>query len=188
MKNAHWYDNLVSNSIERLNEILEYKDNNRLFELIENIHFSTGHDFRQELYNVLFYYSNFDSDKYRIIKRNDFSYVIGMIDFINEIWWNIDDDGQLYFLEITTKRNVKFNNKTIEIISKNYTFSSRFVECENEIIKDFCKNGTCVFDDYSMRNIYVNYDKLIEILYEILKEENWKDGEFNEEKAYSKYF
>ena len=59
-----------------------------------------------------------------------------MIDFINEIWWNIDDDGQLYFLEITTKRNLEFNNKTI--ISKNYTFSSRFISCESEIIKDFC--------------------------------------------------
>ena len=140
MKNAHWYDKLVSNSIERLNEILEYKDNNRLFELIENIHFKTGNDYRQELYNVLFHYSNFDYDKYRIIKRNDFSYVVGIIDFINEIWWNIDDDGQLYFIEITTKRNVELNNKTIEIINKNYTFSSRLVECENEIIKDFCKN------------------------------------------------
>ena len=37
MKNAHWYDELVSNSIERLNRILEYEDNNRLFELIENM-------------------------------------------------------------------------------------------------------------------------------------------------------
>lgn len=186
MKNEHWYDKLVSNSIKRLNEILEYEDNKRLFELIEKIHFSTGHDYRQELYNILFYYSNFDSDKYRIIERNDFSYVVGMIDFINEIWWNIDDDGQLYFVEITTKRNLEFNNKTI--ISKNYTFSSRFISCESEIIKDFCKNGTCMFDDYSMRHIYVNYDKLIEILCEILKEENWIDGKFNEEKAYSKYF
>jgi hypothetical protein len=29
---------------------------------------------------------------------------------------------------------------------------------------------------------------LIEILCEILKEENWTDGKFDEEKAYSKYF
>jgi hypothetical protein len=186
MKNEHWYDELVSNSIKRLNEILEYDDNKGLFFLIEKIHFSKGHDYRQELYNILFYYSNFDSDKYRIIERKDFSYVVGMIDFINEIWWNIDDDGQLYFLEITTKRKVEFNNETI--ISKNYTFSSRFIGCESEIIKDFCKNGNYMFNDYSIRNICVNYDKLIEILCEILNEENWIDGKFDEEKAYSKYF
>ena len=201
-------DNLLKNLFEKSKaefyEILKDNNNKKLFELIEQININNTHNYFQILYNIFNFHSNFE---YNIHEHKDFSYIIDMIDFLHDIEYCIDDDGELYFIrfEVQHKYDECFLNKLQNINILNalkksifmYSFSSRQFESDELIKKDFLKH----YDGYNIltiEKISVNYEKLLNILEEILKDENWECKPnklsnincyfFNEKKAFDKYF
>lgn len=195
---------LFEKSKVKFYEILKDNNNKKLFELIEQINTNNTHKYFQVLYSIFNFHSNFE---YNIYEHEDFSYIIDMIDFLEDIAYCIDDDGELYFIRFEVQYGYdedflnKFQNTSIlNTLKKSifiYSFSSRPFEFDELIKRDFLKN----FNEYnilSIKRIKVDYEKLFNILREILKDENWeyKCNElnkvncyiFNDEKAFDKYF
>lgn len=185
-------------------EILKDNNNKKLFELIEQINTNNTHKYFQVLYSIFNFYSNFE---YNIHEHKNFSYIIDMIDFLQDIAYCINDDGELYFtrFEVQYKYNEdfldKFQNacilKTLQKSIFIYSFSSRPFEFDELIKRDFFKNSN-EYNILFIKRINIDYEKLFNILREILKDENWEykcnklNNEncyvFNDEKAFDKYF
>jgi hypothetical protein len=146
----------------------------------------------------MFYCSpDFEKEIIDIVDFKDFSYIIALDKFLREIWWCLEDDGQLSFIKVDNT----FCIKDKEIKRTNYMFTTRFVEDKKNILLDF-KSKTSFYHDINKTEIkgdYVDYDMLINILQEITKESNWLPYTFNVDeneylsekfdydKAFSKY-
>ena len=198
MDNMLW--DLFKESKKKFFECMKDDNNKKLFSLIDRIcDESTGilpkKDYKQELYSILFFNSNLEEFS-NILNKEDFSYIVSMINFINTIDYCINDDGQLNFVEIKWVRRIKKINKTFE--NFNYTFTTQESEYKQLILKDFNKNFNYDMESYIMTIRGVDYEKLLNIISEIFKEENWKTksldvnpGEyyfFDDKKAFGKYF
>ena len=107
---------LFEKSKVKFYEILKNNNNKKLFELIEQINTNNTHKYFQVLYNIFNFHSNFE---YNIYEHEDFSYIIDMIDFLEDIAYCIDDDGELYFIRFEVQYGYdedflnKFQNTSI---------------------------------------------------------------------------
>ena len=215
LKNNCEKDELLKNLFEKSKiefyDVLKDSNIRRLFDLIDKINTSENKDkkidsfsYSQILYSIFNFYSNFE---YNINIRESFNYIIDMIGFLRDVELCIDDDGELYFARFTVQYKYdeiylnKLQNKSIlEALKKPYSvysFSSRQFEYEEAVKRDFLKhyNG---YNILSVERISVDYEKLFNILEEIIKDENWEyryneiSGVsyyvFNEKKAFDKYF
>ena len=215
LKNNCEKDELLKNLFEKSKiefyEVLKDSNIRKLFDLIDKINTSENKDkkidsfsYSQILYSIFNFYSNFE---YNINIRESFNSIIDMIGFLRDVELCIDDDGELYFARFTVQYKYdeiylnKLQNKSIlEALKKPYivySFSSRQFEYEEAVKRDFLKhyNGYNILD---VERISVDYEKLFNILEEIIKDENWEyryneiSGVsyyvFNEKKAFDKYF
>ena len=215
LKNNCEKDELLKNLFEKSKiefyEVLKDSNIRKLFDLIDKINTSENKDkkidsfsYSQILYSIFNFYSNFE---YNINIRESFNYIIDMIGFLRDVELCIDDDGELYFARFTVQYKYdeiylnKLQNKSIlEALKKPYivySFSSRQFEYEEAVKRDFLKhyNGYNILD---VERISVDYEKLFNILEEIIKDENWEYRHneisgvsyyvFNEKKAFDKYF
>lgn len=191
---------LFKESKKKFFECMKDDNNKKLFSLIDRMcDESPGilpkKNYKQVLYSILFFNSNLEEFS-NILNKEDFSYIVSMTNFINTIDFCINDDGQLNFVEIKWVRRIKKINKTFE--NFDYTFTTRESEYKQLILKDFNKNFNYDMESYIMTIRGVDYEKLLNIISEIFKEENWKTksldvnpGEFyffDEKKAFGKYF
>lgn len=191
---------LFNVSKRRFYAYMEDENCNRLFKLIDKINTSENKDknidsfsYSQILYSIFNFYSSFNWD---IHIRNDFTYIISVLDFLRDIDWCITDDGQLYFVKFTVKYNYPSKLNRPPLIFPVYTFSSRQYDDNKWATKDFCKNAS--FDTIiGIERLSVgNYELLFSILSEILNDDNWVlktySGrawyEFDIKLAFDKYF
>ena len=172
---------------DELSELLQNKNINQLFELIEKINSTenTKKDldsmfYSQILYNVMFHFSGMNYTN--IVTRRGCQYLSDMIDFLHHVDNFIESEMQLYFLKIQA-------NWVMD--AEFYTFSWRFDD-------DDVRNDICTASITKIERIPVDYEKLFKILNEIIKDENLKNMPgilnskdyyiFDNEKAFEKYF
>lgn len=175
---------------EELTELLQNKNLNQLFKLIEKINTAENTEkdldslnYSQILYNIMFNFSN--KNFKNIVTRCGCHYLADMINFLHHIDTCIENCVPLYFLKIRIKWMKNLEVYTFSWENDNMVVGNYIDPDSNYIITKLCK-------------ICINYDKLFEILKEILKDENWekkskflKNEEyyvFNNEKAFNKYF
>lgn len=185
-----FFDKFFEETKAEFTDLLKNKNINRLFELIEKINTSENIEknlnslnYSQILYNIMFNFSNMNYNN--VVTRCGCHYLVDMINFFHHIDNCIENGVLLYFLKVRAKWV-----KNIEV----YTFSW---ENDNMIVG----NNIDTDSNYiitAVERICIDYDKLFEILKEILKDENWEKRSgflnneeyytFNNEKAFGKYF
>ena len=193
---------LFNVSKRRFYAYMEDENCRKLFQLIDKINTAENKEknidsfsYSQILYSIFNFYSSFNCD---IHIRNDFSYIISVLDFMRDVDWCITDDGQLYFIKFTVKYDYPSKLNRQPLVFPVHAFSSRQYDDNKGATKDFCKNSSFSTIIGIERLSTGNYELLFSILSEILNDENWEYRHneirgvsyygFNEEKAFDKYF
>lgn len=182
--------------------ILENKESNKLFHLLETITDNKDNGrlssyYSSQLYDLINYYSGFYGD---LREKSDFSYIISISELLSHIHYCINDDGQLYFLKIKVQSKPMLEeflgNLPEPIIENIYTLS--VYEQDKDVINSVVKFG--LYDSVIAidRVIIDNYEMLFSIISEIINNDNWKlicdevtknsYYSFAKELAFEKYF
>ena len=192
---------LFERSKKQFYSILENKESNKLFYLIESITDNKSNDrlssyYSSQLYDLVNYYSGFYGD---LREKNDFTYIISISELLSNISYCINDDGSLYFLKIKAQLKSmyeEFLGKLPKIIENIYTLS--VYEQDKDVINSVLKFG--LYDSViSIERVTVdNYEMLFSIISEIINNDNWKLTcdevtensyySFDKELAFEKYF
>lgn len=148
--------------------INENENNKKIFELVTEINKKTTllREYNHVIYELFFWHTNLSS--YEIYTIHDFTYIIEMIKFINELDIQINSN-QLVFTKIKTKELV--SEREIMIYNYKFNFGNEIEQKENQQIEI----------------INVDYNTLFDILNEILNDKNWNDKGFIYEKL-DKFF
>lgn len=178
-------------SLNDLEDNLSVSDGKRLFDMIEQIIdrsfipsrqtqiiTNMERDYYQELFNLFFISGEptFDcelSNYVDMLSYEDMSHLVGINKFLVLVEWLINDDGALYFHRVHRVHKITYPNGTPgEYKHMAYCFSDK----QN---LEFGKSDSFIVG---------NYDKLLEILKEILNNMNWDALYFNQDCAFEHFF
>ena len=193
---------LFERSKKQFYSILENKESNKLFYLIESITDNKSNGrlsscYSSQLYALINYYSGFYGD---LREKSDFSYIISISELLSNIHYCINDDGELYFLKIKAQLKSMYEEFLGDlpepIIENIYTLS--VYEQDKDVIDSVVKFG--LYDSViSIERVTIdNYEMLFSIISEIINNDNWKLTcdevtensyySFDKELAFEKYF
>lgn len=202
------FNELLEKSKESFNKTLEKGMNKEVFDLIHEMRVRDSknmfyRDNLFELFSILNPVITKDGDNHNFIRYvYDFNFIVSITNFLNSLWWNIEDDGYLSFNEINTKKMIKdtgfYHDGYFYMFSTRHTHEGvleYFVQEHKSMFSLIGSNKIRLVDKVVVKTTQVTYPKFVSIIKEILDRDNWfnKDpenlrDEFDERKAFEKYF